>query len=97
MEDSAGGNRKRAPRSLQTLDVCRTLVDKYELSRKYSKVKCTCLVQKRQTLKTRVLFKVTHLRTFTEQKILLFVTNIENEPSTDYAMHKHRTEYKRTN
>jgi len=48
-------------------------------------------------LKTRVLFKVTHLRTFTEDKILLLVTNIENEPSADYAMNKHRNEYKRTN
>jgi len=48
-----------------------------------------------KTLKTRVLFKVIHLHTFTEQKILLLVTNIENEPSADYAMHKHRNEYKR--
>jgi len=51
----------------------------------------------KKTLKTIVLFTVTHLHTFTEQNILLLVTNIENEPSADYAMHKHRNEYKRTN
>jgi hypothetical protein len=44
----------------------------------------------KKTSKTRVLFKVTHLLTFTEQKILLLMANIENEPTADYAMDKHR-------